>query len=91
MPLSDTSQPKMFNVLEQKHSLFKADSVCVTIPLGVLKKYHSNLFTPNLPQNKVKAIERIGFGCVNKIFTVIEKPLGDKELSSLQILWYFLF
>ncbi len=81
---------KSFNTLEKKYKIYKADCVVVTIPLGVLKKTHSNLFSPSLPQNKVKAIERLGFGTVNKIFTVFEKPIGDKELSSLQILWYFL-
>ena len=79
---------KSFNTQEQKHRIYKADCVVITIPLGVLKKSHSNLFSPSLPQNKVRAIERLGFGTINKIFTVFDKPIGDKELSLLQILWY---
>ena len=80
---------KSFNSLEQKYKIYKANCVCLTVSLGVLKRDHANLFSPGLPQNKVKAIERLGFGTVNKIFTVFDRPIGDKELSLLQIFWYF--
>lgn len=45
-----------------------ADFVILTISLGCLKKYADKLFTPMLPQEKLNAIHRIGFGIVDKIF-----------------------
>lgn len=45
---------------------FKADVVVVTVPLGVLK-YHSIKFEPALPEWKIGAIERLGFGLLNKV------------------------
>lgn len=77
----------VYNTVQQKHYDYKCDYVCVTIPLGVLKKSLHTLFTPQLPNNKVRAIERIGFGCLNKIFTVFDKPLEAKDFNGIQILW----
>lgn len=63
-------------------SKLNADHVIFTGSLGVLKKYHETLFTPNLPQNKVVAIEKNGFGCVGKIFLEFDVPFWptDKKL-----------
>ena len=41
------------------------DAVLVTVPLGVLK--HGSIeFSPPLPQRKLEAIKRLGFGLLNK-------------------------
>jgi lysine-specific histone demethylase 1 len=42
------------------------DAVLVTVPLGVLKA-GSIAFQPPLPQRKQEAIERMGFGTLNKV------------------------
>jgi monoamine oxidase len=42
------------------------DAVLVTVPLGVLKK-GSISFEPPLPQRKLDAIQRMGFGVLNKV------------------------
>jgi len=72
----------------QEINEYHADYVICTIPLGVLKNNHSKLFNPVLPNPLVGSIERLGFGCVNKIFTVFDKPLNYKYFSFLQILWF---
>ena len=42
------------------------DAVLVTVPLGVLK--NGNLkFDPPLPERKLGAIQRMGFGVLNKV------------------------
>jgi protoporphyrinogen oxidase len=44
------------------------DHLVVSVPLGVLKASHQELFQPPLPPEKVEAIDRIGFGRVGKVF-----------------------
>ena len=77
---------------EQKNIVYSCDYVIVTIPLGYLKKNHVNIFAPELPGEKASAIDRLGFGCVNKIFIVFERPfLNEKQnrddINFLEILW----
>ena len=55
--------------------------------MGYLKKHHNNLFLPKLPLAKIKAIENIGFGCVDKIFIVYEKNVFKNAAQGLLILW----
>lgn len=56
-----------------------ADIVVVTVPLGVLKR-GSITFVPPLPDPKLDAIRRLGFGVYDKIFVTfseaIEAPNG---------------
>ncbi|GAB6023167.1 hypothetical protein CHUAL_007992 [Chamberlinius hualienensis] len=67
--------------------VFKADHVIVTIPLGVLKEKAEQLFEPLLPQYKLEAIKRLGFGTVNKIFLEYERPFLHPDISEVIILW----
>ena len=46
--------------------VFEADQVVLTSPLGVLKA-HSIEFSPALPEWKQGAIDRMGFGLLNKV------------------------
>ena len=45
----------------------------VTVPLGVLKK-GSPAFSPSLPPDRTAAIERLGFGCLEKVALLFERP-----------------
>lgn len=56
----------------------EADYVVNTIPLGVLK--HGNIeFRPPLPSWKTEAIERLGFGVLNKVILVFKEAFWDKD------------
>jgi monoamine oxidase len=55
------------------------DYVICTIPLGVLKAKHEQLFTPPLSQEKQESIERIGFGLMNKIVLQFPQVFWDIE------------
>ena len=44
-----------------------------TVPLGVLKK-GSPAFSPSLPPDRTAAIERLGFGCLEKVALLFERP-----------------
>ncbi len=54
----------------------QADFVIVTVPLGVLKNKVIS-FVPQLPENKLNAIEKIGVNCVNKFLLTWEKAFWD--------------
>lgn len=47
------------------NTVIAADAVVVTVPLGVLKKDDIK-FEPALPERKLQAIRRLGFGVLNK-------------------------
>jgi monoamine oxidase len=52
---------------------FDADRVIVTIPLGVLKA-GTIAFDPPLPDEKQAAIERLGFGLLDKVVLKFDQP-----------------
>ncbi|KAG6206340.1 hypothetical protein E4U50_004283 [Claviceps purpurea] len=55
-----------------------ADNVVCTVPLGVLKQGDIN-FDPALPQWKTGAIERLGFGVLNKVVLVYKEIFWDSN------------
>ncbi|KAG6011515.1 hypothetical protein E4U43_008260 [Claviceps pusilla] len=59
-------------------SIVEADNVVCTIPLGVLKQ-GSVTFEPSLPDWKMGAIERLGFGVLNKVVLVYDEIFWDPE------------
>ncbi|UYV68839.1 PAOX [Cordylochernes scorpioides] len=66
---------------------FSTNHVIVTIPLGVLKSCHEDLFHPNLPEDKVEAISNLGFGVVDKIYLYYERPFLNPEVREVILLW----
>ncbi|POS77257.1 lysine-specific histone demethylase Aof2 [Diaporthe helianthi] len=63
--------------LEDGHAV-EADYVVNTIPLGVLKQGGIE-FQPPLPSWKTDAIERLGFGVLNKVILVYKDAFWDKD------------
>ncbi|EWC45180.1 hypothetical protein DRE_06068 [Drechslerella stenobrocha 248] len=57
-------------------SKFSADKVIVTLPLGVLKKQGVK-FDPPLSGAKRSAIDKLGFGLLNKVIMIYEEPFWD--------------
>ena len=57
---------------------FDADAAIVTLPLGVLQ---SNVvrFVPELPARKRDAIQRLGFGVLDKVILTFDKPFWARE------------
>jgi monoamine oxidase len=54
----------------------RGSHVVVTVPLGILKQ-ESIRFEPSLPQSKLAAITRIGFGAVEKVAMVFDEPFWN--------------
>ncbi|XP_042886464.1 lysine-specific histone demethylase 1A-like isoform X1 [Penaeus japonicus] len=67
----------------------KADAVLCTLPLGVLKQSvianqnapHTVTFSPPLPQWKVDAISRLGFGNLNKVVLCFDRVFWDPNAN----------
>ena len=75
------NQSSKINVRCSNNLEFFCDHLIITFPLGVLKKYHEQLFEPFLPQYKIDCIKRIGFGVVDKIFLIYDEPLSPKFID----------
>ncbi len=73
-----------FNVITN-NSTYLADVVICALPLGVLKSGKIS-FTPDISQKKRNAIQKIGFGAVNKI--ILEYPTSFWD-ESKQYINYF--
>ncbi|GBG75206.1 hypothetical protein CBR_g19719 [Chara braunii] len=61
--------------------VFEGDMVLCTIPLGVLKK-RSIKFDPELPQRKLEAINKLGFGLLNKVVMLFPYTFWDEDLDT---------
>jgi len=64
--------------LETSQGTVTADRVIVTVPLGVLKA-GTITFDPPLPEAKRGAIERLGFGLLNKVVVAFDKPFWPES------------
>ena len=60
--------------------VFDAALAIVTVPLGVLKA-GALAFDPPLPPWKAAAVERLGFGDLNKVVLQFEAPFWDESLD----------
>lgn len=63
---------------------YEADHVILTTPLGVLKD-GAIAFEPGLPSWKLDTIQRLGFGKLNKVILVYDKPFWniDQDMFGL--------
>ncbi|XP_066352431.1 lysine-specific histone demethylase 1 homolog 2-like [Miscanthus floridulus] len=61
--------------------IFQADMVLCTVPLGVLKS-GSVVFDPELPEEKLGAIKRLGFGLLNKVAMVFPHVFWDEDIDT---------
>ncbi|XP_035264453.1 spermine oxidase [Anguilla anguilla] len=66
---------------------FEADHVVVTSSLGFLKERASALFEPTLPEDKMRAIESLGFGTVDKIFLRFDERFWPEDCAGIQLIW----
>jgi len=72
-------------VICESGELFEADHVVLTAPLGVLKS-GSIAFNPPLPEWKHGPIQRLGFGKLNKVILVYDKPFWNVDQDMFGLL-----
>ncbi|XP_050085685.1 spermine oxidase [Anopheles aquasalis] len=68
-------------------TIYEADHVICTLPLGVLKEQGEVIFAPALPQYKMDSIESLLFGTVDKIFLEYDRPFLNAAISEIMLLW----
>ncbi len=67
--------------VETVQGSFQGDRVIVTVPLGVLKA-GTIAFDPVLPQAKVDAIQRLGFGVLDKVVLTFDEPFWIEQFGA---------
>ncbi|EDW94689.1 spermine oxidase [Drosophila yakuba] len=67
--------------------IVSADHVICTVSLGVLKEKHQKLFEPALPASKIRSIEGLKLGCVNKFLLEFEEQPVPDSVREIAFLW----
>jgi hypothetical protein len=62
-----SAKPVIVKCADEKKE-FNADFVISTLPAGVIRRFHKNIFIPDLPEETVQAYEQIRPGAVGKYF-----------------------
>lgn len=81
------AQSYKVKVVCENNSVYYADHVICTVPLGVLKENADSLFDPKLPEYKLASIENLLFGTVDKIFLEYDRPFLNSDISEIMFLW----
>ena len=76
----DSDRPKNGVKVVTEDDELVCDAVLVTVPLGVLKRQAIS-FSPELPQWKKDAIDRMGFGKLDKVFLEFENVFWDNSVD----------
>ncbi|XP_021440096.1 lysine-specific histone demethylase 1A isoform X2 [Oncorhynchus mykiss] len=62
--------------------IYKCDAVLCTLPLGVMKQQPPAVqFVPPLPEWKTSAIQRMGFGNLNKVVLCFDRVFWDPSVN----------
>lgn len=68
-------------------SVYHCDHLICTVSLGVLKKNHLKMFEPLLSDKKIRSIESLGFGTVNKIYIEFTQSFWNKNWEGISFFW----
>ncbi|XP_005190744.2 spermine oxidase [Musca domestica] len=83
----DWSNGQNIKVKCSNGTIVAADHVICTTSLGVLKETHASMFKPSLPSSKIRAIEGLKLGTVDKFFVEFKEPFGPSEWTGMCFLW----
>ncbi|CAF4532100.1 unnamed protein product [Rotaria sp. Silwood2] len=75
---------RIVRVSTKDNNSYLCKYVLLTIPLGCLKS-NSIIFSPSLPQWKEEAIQKMGFGLLNKVYLQFSKIFWDEKLKRITI------
>lgn len=72
-------------LVETDHNTFSADCAVITISLGVLKA-GAIRFEPALPVATQRAIDRLNFGTLNKLYLRFPQPFWDTRVTWIDLI-----
>ena len=84
---NENTKSNKIKIICRNGNSIEADHVIVTSSLGYLKKHHRDMFHPPLPARKQQAIDKTGFGTVNKIFLEFDKPFWTLGRGGVKFAW----
>ena len=67
-------------IISTNNKTYRAKYVVITVPIGVLKA-NTIKFSPSLPQEKLLAIQHIGYGSFNKVYLQFDSVFWDDSLT----------
>ena len=72
-----------------KDLIVLCDKVVCTMSLGYLKHNITSLIEPKslIPNEKLLAVSRLGYGTVNKIFLIYDKPFWQDTMQGFHPIW----
>ena len=79
-----SNKNELIRLTTQDNHRYSCQYLLITIPLGCLKA-RSIHFTPPLPDWKQEAIDRMGFGLLNKVYLQFPHTFWDEKLDSVFI------
>ena len=82
---ANSSMDSTAKVICEDGTTIEANHVVLTTPLGILKS-DSLEFKPQLPDWKLEAIRRLGFGVLNKVILVFERPFWNVDQDMVGLL-----
>eukprot|EP01080_Neovahlkampfia_damariscottae_P004239 gene4239-7576_t len=65
-------ESNLYSIMTSDNRIYFTKKVLITVPLGVLKR-NSIKFSPPLPKYKIDAIQKLGFGLLNKVILEFER------------------
>lgn len=68
-------------------SSYASDHLICTVSLGVLKERHLSLFEPRLCAEKIRCIDGLTIGTVDKIYLEFDKPFWTNDWEGFSLLW----
>jgi monoamine oxidase len=79
-----TNKNDLIRITTEDNRHYLSKYILITIPLGCLKA-RSIQFTPSLPDWKQNAIDRMGFGLLNKIYLQFPLTFWDEKFDNIFI------
>ncbi|KAK0667051.1 hypothetical protein QBC41DRAFT_324751 [Cercophora samala] len=80
-PDKEGEERDLVTITTDAGDLLSFNEVVVTTPLGYLKQNHATLFTPELPQRLVSAIDNISLSQLEKVFITFPTPFWKNNLN----------
>lgn len=75
------------SILCEDGAIYTTNNLICTLPIGVLKENHLEMFSPPLPKAFREVIAKIGFGTINKIFLHFDEKWWKNDWKGVQFIY----